>query len=312
VIIPAFNAGRYVGAAVTSVLTQDYPNKEVIVVDDGSTDDTLTILQAFGPSIEVIVQSNMGAASARNAGLKAARGVYIAFLDADDRWFPRKLSSQVGYLEANPRVGMVYNRWMVWDEDGHEPATGASQESILNEEGRIVTGDSGWLYHRLLFDSIVHTSSVVIRKAVVDDVGLFDESLRNGQDYDYWLRVSRICEIHKLATTLSVYRLHPHNNTKIPKRTNYEYVVVRNALRRWGNRGPDGSVADPREISRRLARMCFAFGYVHLRHGDPRLSRVAFRDALTHRAVWPKAWLYWLLAGAESLGILGGALRRKR
>jgi len=306
VIIPSFNASRYLAEAVNSVLAQDYPNKEVIVVDDGSTDDTLGVVSDFGSLITVISQGNCGAAAARNKGLKVARGVYVAFLDADDRWFPRKLSRQVRYLEANSQVGMVYSRWDVWHGNSSTPlATYETEEESIPADS-VEEESSGWLYHLLLFDSIIHTSSVLIRRSVIEQVGLFHELLRNGQDYDYWLRVSRICEIHKLAATLSIYRLHPENNTRIPKDTNYEYTVVKGALERWGDRGPDGSVADRRAMKQRLARLCFNFGYTHYWRGNPRLAKASFKEGLRYKPLWPKSWTYYILASVKSLPALLG------
>jgi glycosyltransferase involved in cell wall biosynthesis len=117
VIVPAYNCGRFVAEAVESALYQDYPAKEVIVVNDGSTDDTLIRLTRFGSAIRVISQKNAGPPAARNTGLREAQGSYIALLDADDVWLPGKLSAQVNYLENHAEVGTVYTAWQLWKPD---------------------------------------------------------------------------------------------------------------------------------------------------------------------------------------------------
>lgn len=294
IIIPTYNCGKFLAQGIRSVLNQEYPHKEVIVIDDGSTDNTQDILQTFGDAITVFHQENAGAAVARNTGLQYAKGEYLAFLDADDLWLPGKLTAQVNYLETHPQVGMVYTNWLVWVDNGTNdyqpaPATSSLQEGLLIDKEQ-----SGWVYHLLLFDSIVHTITVLVRKNVAQQVGTFDAFLRNGQDYDYWIRASRVTEIHKLSTPFAVYRLHSENNTTKPKAVNYEYEVVKRAVDRWGLIGPDGSTADPQMLRRRMAKLCFNFGYLHYWKGDKTIAHQSFKECLRH---WPFAIKGWIYAG---------------
>jgi glycosyltransferase involved in cell wall biosynthesis len=305
VIVPAYNCERYLGAALQSALDQDYPNKEIIVVDDGSTDGTPQVLSAFGSRIAVVRQQNAGAAAARNAAIARARGKYFALLDSDDLWLPRKLTVQVAYLEAHPEVGMVYSAWREWHADAQgnfEPPTGANAtiDSAIDEAG------SGWLYNRLLLESIIHTTTAVIRADVARQVGPFDLSLKRGQDYDYWLRISRVTPIHKLRAVLSLYRIHGESITRRVHGVNYGYLVLKKALDRWGVVGPDGTRTPLHVVRKTLARVWFGYGYMHYHSGDPALAREAFRRCIRYRPLWYAGWLYWLRSALRSLTIQRG------
>jgi glycosyltransferase involved in cell wall biosynthesis len=293
VIVPVFNGERYVGEALQSALAQDYPSKEIIVVDDGSTDGTPQALSSFGRQLRVFRQSNAGAAVARNAAIAQARGKYLAFLDADDLWLPHKLTAQIAYLESHPDIGMVYSAWAEWHADaGGSFVAPVSAHSAVELE--IEHGGSGWLYNQLLLDCVIHTTTVVIRADIAAQVGSFDESLKRGQDYDYWLRASRITPIHKLRAALSLYRIHAQSITRRPHAANYGYLVIKKALDRGGPVGPDGTRTPARDINKVLAGMWFGYGYAHYQGGDPALARTAFRHCIGYRPFWHSAWIYWL------------------
>jgi glycosyltransferase involved in cell wall biosynthesis len=124
VIIPAYNREAYLGAAIASVLTQTYPVTEIIVVDDGSTDRTAAISGAYGPPVRCITQENRGAGAARNTGLNAARGDFVALLDSDDLWLERKLEQQVAYLQTHPGTDLVFCRMRPFLSPEIDPALG--------------------------------------------------------------------------------------------------------------------------------------------------------------------------------------------
>ena len=280
VIMPCYNTARYIADAIESVLDQDYPNLELIVVDDGSTDSTRDVIAGYGSRLRLLEQQNQGAAVARNRGLSEARGDVIAFLDSDDLWLPGKLSAQVDYLEAHPDIGAVFSRWAEWTPEASgsfpSPERVLSAHSPPAAPGAIVPERSGWLYNRLLFSSLMHTITVVIRRETVQAVGLFDTELKRGQDYDYWLRLSRETEIHQLDVVHALYRLHGDGCiTKWPD-VNYEYLVVRKALQTWGPCGPRGELTPERAVERRLCDICSSFGYYHYHEGDPELALKAY------------------------------------
>jgi len=302
VIMPSYNTSQYIQEAIDSVLAQDYPNKELIVIDDGSTDSTVDLIRAYGDRVTLLTQKNQGSAVARNAGIAAAQGKYIAFLDSDDAWLPGKLTTQVRYLEQHPDIGMIYGRWHVWkpQPDGHF-ASADTIDPESTEPTRLVEEGSGWLYNRLLFTSLLHTITVMARRSLIDEVGTFDVDLKRGQDYDYWIRASRVTQIHQIDQVLALYRLHGEGCAKKWPHVNYEKLVVENALARWGHQGPTGELTKKREIEARLSETCFSFGYHHYWEGSPQLASKAFMQSLRHRPGHLASWRYLAMSLVKSI-----------
>jgi len=183
VIMPAYNVAWCVGRAVDSALAQDIREREVIVVDDGSTDDTAQVLAGYGDAIRVLHQENRGMSAARNAGIRAARGDYIAFLDSDDWWLPGKLSRQVELMRSRPEIGFCSTAARVEDPKGQllnlwpcRHARTDILETLFAENAAIAGG----------------CSAVVARKSLLDRTGLFDESLRGFEDPDLWMRLAAV------------------------------------------------------------------------------------------------------------------------
>lgn len=182
VIIPTYNYARFVGQAIRSVLDQTFTDYEIIVVDDGSTDETPEVLAGFGSSIRVIRQKNKGGSAARNTGIAAARGKYIAFLDADDQWEPCKLEIQVEALERDPEVGIIFS-------DIQHIVNGCPvHKRYLHERGYRYPA-SGHIFVNLLHEGFIFTPTVIVSRAVLEDVGGFDTTLRNCEDVDLWFRI---------------------------------------------------------------------------------------------------------------------------
>lgn len=297
VIMPVHNGAQFLREAIESALAQDYTPVEIIVVDDGSTDATPQILASFGSRIRHIRQTNSGAAAARNAALQASRGEYLAFLDADDLWLPQKLRVQIDYLGSHPDVDLVASSWKVLSETADAVTLRDSIESATALE--IDAGRPGWLYNELLMDCVVHTTTVVMRRRLMEKIGLFDVGLRRGQDYDYWLRASRVTQIHSLAAELSAYRLHAANSTWKPQMLNYGAIVLERALKTWGRTGPDGRVTPLAPVRQRLSELWSSFGYQHALAGN---NSVAFESAVRSIAAWPLATKPWKLLAAATLG----------
>lgn len=285
--MPAYNAEKYVLEAIRSVLDQNYEPIEILLIDDDSNDGTADLVRREAPQVQIIQQPNKGAAAARNTGLRYARGELICFLDADDGWFPGKLAAQVDYLQRHPEVGLVFHHWLVWkpDESGEYIKLQRLPDPVL---GEIDLSCSGWIYPQLLLDCIVHTSTVMMRRQVFLDTGFFDATLVNGEDYHYWLRVSRKYPVDKLTGIYSFYRDTVGSLTKIPKSENYGYRVVKEAIDQWGLSSPDGSSTLSKNLAdKRLAELAFDYGYGHLRYGSVKLAKMAFLKALQHE---PLSW----------------------
>lgn len=309
VIVPAYNCVKYIPETLSSLFQQDYPNIEIVVVNDGSKDDTLDLLKSYGDKIVLVDQANTGVPGARNHGIKVARGRYVAFCDSDDLWSPQKVSEQVRYLETYPEVGMVYCDWQVWHPDDGGLFT--IPESFKQpQDGQVVDPDnSGWIYHKLLLDCVCLTSSVMFRADIIAQVGYFDLNLWNGEDYDYWLRTSRITQIHKLKPTLVLYRILPQSLARTPTRIHYEYEVLNNAIARWGSIGPTGETIRAGALSHRIAEMRFGFGYLHFKTGDSLIAMKSFLGAIRQKPFWHLPWAYLImslwkrLAGRETCSV---------
>ena len=302
VIIPAYNCERFVVEAVNSALEQDYAHREVIVVNDGSTDGTLQVLRGFGGMIRLIGQKNAGPPCARNAGLRAARGEYVAFLDADDVWSQGKLRAQVAHLETHPEVGTVFTGWKEWHPDSDGSFRRPDFFSAPLGDVAVDAEHSGWLYNRLLFDCELLTTTVMLRASVARTVGEFDIGLWNGDDYDYWLRASRVAPISKLDCIGALYRVLPGSVSRKPREINFEHKVMLKALNQWGLVGPDGTETDERQMARRLEALVFRHAYEHLRRGDPRLALASFRNILRRHPGEARVWVYAAAALFKSFG----------
>ena len=302
VIVPAYNARAHIGEALDSIHGQGYDNLEVIVVDDGSQDGTADHVETGWPWVQVIRKENGGAASARNAGLRNASGDLIAFMDADDLWLPEKLHIQTQFLQQHPEAAIVCSGFKVWQpsEAGVYPSPDKLETGIKASDSAINPEYSGWIYHKLLLDSFVWTSTVMMRRSLVEQVGEFDESLRLGQDYDYWLRVAQISQIHTLQRPLALYRQHAQSATARGARINYGAKVLTMALERWGTASPNGASIPRRQVLHRIANIHFANGFHHYRLGDFRLARPAFANAVRMNPMQARWWPYLFLASLRS------------
>lgn len=297
--MPAYNARPFIEDAIRSVLNQDYPNIELVLVDDGSIDGTPEAAEQFGSRVKVLRQKNAGPATARNRGIAAARGDFIAFLDADDVWLPGKVSLQVQYLQDHPTVGVVFGGFLRWYSQADRSFSAAPAPVNLDSQVRLVPEHSGWIYKDILLDSVICIITAMIRRSVIETVGNFDESLKTGEDYDFWLRVSRQFPAAEFDRTLAYYRMHASSTTKVPRKENNEYEVLRRTLAAHGPAGPD-HVASPKSALReRFFQLCFSHGYFHIRSGDPKVAQQAFREALDYSPLRPKVWAYWILAGIK-------------
>lgn len=299
VVMPAYNAEKFILEAIRSILAQGYPSVEILVIDDGSKDNTVALVRREAPQARIIQQTNAGAAAARNTGLRLAQGKYICFLDADDGWFPGKLSAQVDYLQKHPEAGMVYHGWFVCvpDEAGSYSTPKRLEDPAF---GQIDPACSGWIYTRLLLDCIVHTSTVMMRLEVVREVGFFETTLAIGEDYDYWLRVSRNYQIHKLTGTYSFYRAALGSLTSQPPAENNEYNVLASAWRKWGLSSQDGKSLSTKLMNKRLGKLAFDFGYSKYHQGEIRQARDAFLRALRHDPFRWRALVYLLVASLRN------------
>lgn len=293
VVIPCFNTERYIAATLRAVRAQAGVELEIIVVDDGSTDGSASLVERDFPEVRLLRKPNGGVAAARNAGIEAATGDWVAFCDADDIWLPAKLTAQLQAMQDAPGCRMSYTAWHVWTSAEPEPEPALLQR-LAAEAGDTSrwAGATGWLYPELLLDCVVWTSTVMMQRSLLAETGGFDTSLRIGEDYDLWLRASRLTRIERVARPLALYRQHPSSITRSAPRENYRGRVVQRALDTWGLAGPDGRLADAAAVRAELAGSWSQFAYTQLQAGQREAARGSVRKALR---IQPGHWPSWKL-----------------
>ena len=178
VIVPTYNRVHQLPRALDSILCQSCSPKEIIVVDDGSTDETSALMTSEYPEIVFIQQQNTGVSSARNVGIKRASGDWIAFLDSDDEWLPKKLEIQMKALYKNPEIKICHTN-EIWIRNGKRVNPKKKHEKF-----------GGWIFQKCLPLCCISPSSVIIHKSIFKEIGLFDYSLPVCEDYDLWLRIT--------------------------------------------------------------------------------------------------------------------------
>lgn len=194
VIIPTYNRGWTLKEAVESVLAQDFQDFELIIVDDGSTDNTQDVLDAYRSKIILLKQKNRGASAARNMGIASASGRYIAFLDSDDLWMPKKLSAQIDFFKEN-RDALICQTGEIWIRNGVRVNPKKKHRKV-----------SGMIFDQSLSLCLVSPSAVMLERSLFDKTGVFDESLPICEDYDLWLRVSCRYPVYVIDLPLVIKR----------------------------------------------------------------------------------------------------------
>ena len=220
VIIPTYNRGWILKEAIESVLSQDFGDFELIVVDDGSTDNTMEILDGYDRDITVLRQENHGVSAARNAGIAFASGQFIAFLDSDDMWLPGKLASQIDFFNSNPDA-LICQTQELWVRNGKRVNPKRRHKKF-----------SGMIFKQSLPLCIVSPSAVMLKKSLLDKTGLFDESLPACEDYDLWLRIGCKYPVFLIDTPLIIKRGgHDDQLSKTPGLDKYRIKALGNIIK---------------------------------------------------------------------------------
>jgi len=247
VIIPTYNCAKYICQAVDSVLAQTYRDFELVVVDDGSTDNTKELLMQYGKQLRYIYQENRGMTAARNTGINNSSGEYIAFLDSDDMWLPSKLQRQVKLLDEAPEVGLVYCWHYYIDAEGNRCTF------CNNRIGRSFESGSR-LFEKLIENNVISggASTPVIRRECLEKSGMFDESIPYSGDWDLWLRISMDYIVAVIPEPFACYRVMDENHKYPEKFVQYNIdkgliAVIEKASRLLAERG----YKDHRKLKRR-------------------------------------------------------------
>lgn len=311
VIIPTFNRAQFLSRAIESLQDQVYSNVEVIVVDDGSTDETPEIITGYGSKIIYIQTEHAGTAHARNVGMKAARGEYIAFLDSDDSYLPNKLALQVDFIKQYPEVGMVYTEFSGGFDDGsveeyhmrtyHQiyRTKELKYENIFDKKGSYfcesvkqeVPYYVGNVFKYMLMAPFVPTNTVLFPKHILDTVGFQNEQYRFGQEYEF---VTRICKYFDVAfLNTPTYIIYHHKNQATHFCKNYkslekkdislriqQYHTLLNTIIDWGYNDEEYYSRNRKMIDQLLAEWHRKIGIQWLDYGDRKKAHECFKKSI--------------------------------
>lgn len=280
VIIPAYNSEKHIEEAIESLFAQSLPVKEIIVIDDGSTDGTASLVKKHGERVSYYFQENRGLAAARNTGIRKSTGYYLAFLDADDLYLPEKIEVQKRFLDDHPDIDMVFSDF--------EYFGGTLLRRPIPESFKTGKGD---IFLDLFRYNCIAIPTVLIRRDCFEEVGFFDELLRAVEDYDLWLRLIKSKKIGYIDRVLAKVRLHPENMSKDAElMCEFEIKVMHKALR--DNPYMEDHFA--RFIKEKYGIIYFESGYRHLLGREMKRARHNFTHAMMKRPLWIKPYIYYL------------------
>lgn len=288
VVIPAYNAGDYIARTVQSVLSQTSPPDEIIVIDDGSADDTAAVVRSLGDRIQLIRQENAGASAARNAGIQAAKGNWIAFLDGDDEWIPQKLELQINHLQKHPDL--------VWSMSNYYTCFCDPNHTLkIYDQNRSTVLLAGREYYNDYFDSYRngtcgYTSTMLIQKKVLIESGLFRPGQPRMNDEDMWFRIAyRYPKVGYITRPLAVY--HQGAPDSIVKKHNRPEIVIELIQRHLVLAEQQDRLDAFRPVARAITKM-----WIHWSWEDRRAFqiRLLLRELGFLLPVWYKTALYTL------------------
>lgn len=286
VIIPAFNASRFIAQAIESVLNQDYKGiVQLIIIDDGSTDDTVEVLKNYANQVFIIQKPNGGVSSTRNVGLKAAQHDFVALLDADDVMKPGRLAAQAAALAATPEAVLCYSSVEFIDDSGNLLE---SQPKLLSEPS-----DTSNTTTKRLFDrNFITTSSVMFRRSPVLAINGFNEKLNFSEDCDLWLRLSQSGQFILLPQRLTQYRIHSSQTIRHEAGMARGRLLARAYfLRQYPEQR---QILGTTYIRKKMALYASDYGYPLFLSGDPCAARSVYRLGLQHAPLNLKLWRLYL------------------
>lgn len=311
VIIPTYNRAGYVRNCLTALAKSGVPDLEVIVADDGSTDDTRAVVAATAPGAAYLWQPNSGTpATARNAGFAVSRGRYVAFLDCDDAWLPDAPAEAVRLLDRHPDVDVLFAEARVGNPDcGYESwIEAAGQRAFHDLPGRepepgFRVLDRRPFFRRMAVRNPVFIGACVLRREAFAAVGMFDPSLRGAADWELWLRMAARYTFAFMAAPLALYTRHPDNMSADQDGMVDEFArALSNVLAKC-----DLPADDRRLVAARLRHHLFNHAYLAYDRGSYRAARGRFARAWRSGDHSPRTAAYWL-----ACLLPGAAVRRLR
>ena len=315
VIIPTYNCAKYVRGAVESVLKQSYGNVEIVVIDDGSKDNTKEILAPYFGKIIYIYQENKGLPGARNRGIHESSGDFIAFLDADDLWESRKLEIQMAIMDSHPEVCIVFSDFYVFSDDGYRENSyfkkcfpifreyDFSLDTIFRDRTNIDLKNNGNvdIYHgniaKFLFcGNFILPSSALVRKSVAERIGGFDETYRMAEETDYFLRLCSEGNAAYVDMPLAGYLIKRAGNLTGSPNTER---LIRNAIsiqEKYIRQNPGFRMADRAFVDRAMAGSHRRLAYFFLSETRNADARVEAGRSISMNPAQFAGYFYYLLS----------------
>ncbi len=306
IIIPSYDRAQFIPATLDSILAQDYHDYEIIFVDDGSTDNTASILEQYtakDPRIKYYYQENSERAVARSYGIEQARGKYLCLVDSDDIWYPKKLSMQLDIMEANPDVVLSYASVNRIDMSGHRVKAASRQHH----------GSSGYVFYDLLMRNFIPSVTPMFRQEAAKQVGKQVTELIPYEDWDFWLRLSRLGKFYHITTALGDYRLHPGQSVRNVQAHKIENITIKVLDRNTGIERSEledymklsARDFEPIEFAR-VAREAYSLAYLRAAYwyivaGDIATAKLKLEQSLGHSKQRRTDYRYWGLQVAKSL-----------
>lgn len=267
VIIPVYNAEKYIKRTIDSVLNQTYNDFEIIVIDDGSTDNSKKILDEYKDKVRYFYQNNSGVSSARNNAIKLSSGKYIALLDQDDLWYPQKLEIQINYLKEHPDTALLYSDCNYIDENDNI-------NFRLFEKNKSYQGN---VFKELIIDNFIPIPTVLIKKEVLEKVGLFLENYTFAEEHELYIRIAKDHKIGYIDEPLAGYRVHDSNLSKQIDRSIKEDISVKeDVLAKYA------SEIEPykNEVLKKLAEYHYHLGIIYRSAGHNKKARESFKISI--------------------------------
>lgn len=294
VILPTFNRAHLLPEAIESVLGQTYRDLELIVVDDGSTDETASVLSRFPKSVRTVRQARGGPSRARNFGMEQARGEFIAFIDSDDLWKPEKLELQLKVLGADSRTGAVCCDML--------ERVGMRERPLSFFERIGFTGEL--TPRRMFFANSVATPTLLARRSCLEAAGRFDSDLAGAEDYEYFFRLLRFTSIRAISRILVIRRLQDDALSRDRLQMALGTLATLERALQWFPELAD----PPGPVSRRFSRLRLDLGYARLLEGDMGGAR---RDLVRSLRRSPTMGRAWFFLAVSLLGRSGFRVLRK-
>lgn len=259
VIIPTYNRADLIVQAIDSVLAQNYQPIEIIVIDDGSTDDTQAAIRKYTEinSLIFLRQCNQGQSVARNLGLDRASGDFVCFLDSDNAWLPNKLSTQADCLSQHPEIDVVYGDIRLINQNGDDLGPNT------------ITRYSGYIWRELLTSNCVSMNTVMLRRKALPQQPVFDPTLRAGEDYDLWLRIATTSKFKYLRQEMALYRI---EGNRVSNNDDRAFSANLKSIREFFSHNSDK--LSSREQRRILATFFRQKSYFSFYNGNPRAGLI--------------------------------------